>query len=206
MTKMCPLTPESGLFVVLFLLARHGRTICTICTSTCCVIDQLLMCLRADATQKNFQNSPTPCTNSDSHNGSKNVSGGFKHDKITSEYQNKTLLTCGEKIKLFPFLLKKKKEKDYWTKHIIADSLPYRSTVIMPIKHILYINNNRQLKWVLCQGVLVTQCAKGAHPMRFGLLWVWLQRFKASHKAQNWTERQQPAKALTNMLAVADES
>lgn len=61
-------------------------------------------------------------------------------------------------------------EKEYWTKHIIADSLPYESTVIMPIKHILYINNNRQLKWVLCQGVLVTQCAKEHTPCTCGIV------------------------------------
>lgn len=30
----------------------------------------------------------------------------------------------------------------------------------MPIKHFLYINNNRQLKWVLCQGVVVTHCTR----------------------------------------------
>lgn len=34
----------------------------------------------------------------------------------------------------------------------------------MSIKHILYINNNRQLKWELCQGVLVTHCTEEYTP------------------------------------------
>lgn len=61
-------------------------------------------------------------------------------------------------------------ENEQWTEHVIADSLPYWSTVIMPIKHILYINNNRQLKWVLCQGVLVTQCAEEHTPCACGIV------------------------------------
>lgn len=65
---------------------------------------------------------------------------------------------------------KKKAEKEDWTKHIIADSLPFQSTVIIPIKHILYINNNRQLKWVLCQCVLVTQYAKEHTPCACGIV------------------------------------
>lgn len=64
----------------------------------------------------------------------------------------------------------KKAEKEDWTKHIIADSLPFQSTVIFPIKHFLYINNNRQLKWVLCQCVLVTQCAKEHTPCACGIV------------------------------------
>lgn len=45
-----------------------------------------------------------------------------------------------------------------------------QSTVIRSIKHILYINNNRQLKWVLCQGALVTQCADEHTPCACGIV------------------------------------
>lgn len=41
--------------------------------------------------------------------------------------------------------------------------------VIMSIKHILYINNNRQLKWVLCQGVLVTHFIEKHTPCACGI-------------------------------------
>lgn len=42
--------------------------------------------------------------------------------------------------------------------------------VIMSIKHILYINNNRQLKWVLCQGVLVTHFIEKHTPCACGIV------------------------------------
>lgn len=67
------------------------------------------------------------------------------------------------------FLLHQTAAKRVPKKHIISDLLPLKRIVIMPIKHILYIDNNRQLKWVLCQGVLVTQCTKEHTPCACGI-------------------------------------
>ena len=63
-----------------------------------------------------------------------------------------------------------KKKKNYWTKHIISWLLAPPEPVIMPIKHILYINNNRQLQWELCQGVLVTHCTEEHTPCPCGIV------------------------------------
>lgn len=125
------------------------------------------MCLNMNVTRWNFPQFKTPCNKSDSQTCHKNDSGWLKHNKITTKYQYKTFHTT-RKFQVFSF--HQKAAKAYWTEHIIADSLPYQRTVIMPIKHILYINNNRQLKWVLCQGVLVTQCAKEHTPCACGIV------------------------------------
>lgn len=83
-----------------------------------------------------------------------------------TEHQDKSHLGYqGEK----PLFHQTAKE-EYRTKYIILDSLPHQITVIMPIKHILYINNNGQLKWVLCQGALVTQRATKHTPWSCGIV------------------------------------
>lgn len=64
----------------------------------------------------------------------------------------------------------------------------------MLMKHILYINNNRQLKWGLCQGVLVTQSAKEHTPCVCGLT----PAIESFMRGTGVTEdQQQPAEAFT---------
>lgn len=88
------------------------------------------------------------------------------HQNITTQQQNMSHLgSMGGKI-----LLHQTAKEEYWTKYIISDSLLHQITVIMPIKHILYINNNGQLKWVLCQGALVTQRAMKHTPWSCGIV------------------------------------
>lgn len=127
--------------------------------------------------------------------GHKNISGVFRRDKITTDYQNKTLHTFG-RISRVPV------PSNNWTKHVIADSLPYQSTVIMTIKHILYINNNRQLKWVLCQGVLVTQWAKEHTPCACGIVSLTpaIESFTQGSKLVRQTSSNQLKHSLTRWL------
>ena len=97
MTKICPIyTFNSSLGTVwLCLLALHGRPWCTraICTSMGHVIRLVVYASLYKCHLTIFLKLKMSCTKSDSQNGSPKC---FRHDKIMTEYQNKTILRFGK--------------------------------------------------------------------------------------------------------------